>query len=138
LSIENTITAGLPVTEEVFAAAGNDFAPRRDLALMQIARYGADLRSLGEAAINSLGVIPAKKNVRGWAGALREMKSAHVTPEHVKQATQKLLRDGMTVTDIFSIKGSAISLAAKRDFNSVKVLPVRVDPLAEYYKSNGG
>lgn len=55
-------------------------------------------------------IIPSSK-VKGQRKAIREMMEMGVLPNHVQEATQKLMDDNMTVADLYSISKTAIALA---------------------------
>ena len=55
-------------------------------------------------------VIPQGK-VKGQRKAVREMIESRVTGEHVKEAVKKLIEEGMTITDLFSVVRTAIDIA---------------------------
>lgn len=57
-------------------------------------------------------VIPSE-SAKGNRKAAQEMLKMHVAPVHIVEATKKLLEAKMTVTDLFSIKKTAIDLANK-------------------------
>lgn len=136
LSIDNAIFTGTPVTPEILSAARDaDFVARRDVALMQISRHGCDLEPLARAAMDVLGVAPAKKHIRGWAGCLREMLTAGVKSEHILMAKTRLEKSGALVNDVFSLQKTAIALAAQPVPVSVIVPANNLggDPLSLFY-----
>jgi hypothetical protein len=55
-------------------------------------------------------VIPPSK-VKGQRKAIREMIDSGVMPSHVEEAVQKLVKDKLTVSDLFSVSKTAISMA---------------------------
>lgn len=55
-------------------------------------------------------VIPGSK-LKGQRKALREMVEAGVMPSHVEEAVRKLIKDDLTVVDLFSVSRTAISMA---------------------------
>jgi hypothetical protein len=110
LTIENQIYAN---ASKVVMPSLDDWSAKRDIAAMQIIRMGADLEPLAVAAMDALKIIPAKREVKGWALALREMRTAGVSASIITQAAQKLRDSGMTVADPFGLKKTAIVLAAK-------------------------
>jgi hypothetical protein len=110
LTIENQIYAN---ASKVVMPSIDDWSAKRDIAAMQIIRMGADLEPLAVAAMDALKIIPAKREVKGWAMALREMRTAGVSASIITQAAQKLRDSGMTVADPFGLKKTAIVLAAQ-------------------------
>jgi len=67
--------------------------------------------ALGLAFMKSRGIIIPDGKIKGNRKAAREMLQMGVKPEHVSQATADLIQKGMTVTDLFSVSKTAISLA---------------------------
>lgn len=55
-------------------------------------------------------VIPFNK-IKGQRKAIKEMIEMNVLPEHVEEATKKLIDNHMTVTDLYSVAKTAIDLA---------------------------
>ena len=55
-------------------------------------------------------VIPEKK-IKGQRAAVREMLEANITAQHIRAAVDKLIADGMTVVDLFSVQNTAFAIA---------------------------
>lgn len=55
-------------------------------------------------------VIPEKK-IKGQRAAVREMLEANITAQHIRAAVEKLIADGMTVVDLFSVQNTAFAIA---------------------------
>lgn len=102
-------TIALPSQEQEWQA-------KVDIALMGICRYGADLEGLARAFIDGRRILPSKRELKGWAAAFREMKTAGVGANDIIQALGKLNDAGLTIADPWGVKKTAISLAIKSPF----------------------
>jgi len=92
----------------------DNWESERNLALMNLYKFGADLQSLAEAFIDTRHILPKGKSAyKTWGTALRHMRQNGVTAEHVRMATGKLTKAGMTVSDPYSISRTAIDMANK-------------------------
>ena len=56
-------------------------------------------------------IVFAHSDVSGQAKAAKSLIEKHINPEHVRLAVKKLMRDGMTVADLFSVPKTAVDLA---------------------------
>ena len=83
--------------------------------LIGTGQAGADGLALAfqEARKINLPSEPAK--IKAQRKAAREMLEMHVKPQHVRGAVRQLVDKGMTVTDLFSVSKTAISLANPAD-----------------------
>lgn len=97
----------------------------REVALMNISRFGQDLEPLAAAFIDTRKILPIGKSApKSWATALRQMAASGVKAEHVSRSVEKLYSAGMTVSDPFAVVKTAIDLAHKlppNPANSMKV-----------------
>lgn len=55
-------------------------------------------------------VIPETK-IKGQRKAVKDMLDMNITAQHVRAAVEKLINDGMTVVDLFSVSNTAYALA---------------------------
>jgi hypothetical protein len=93
-----------------------EWQSKRDIALMNICRHGADLEPMARAFMDARRILPGKRDCKGWASAFREMAQAGVTERTVIQAVGKLLDYGMTIADPWAIKKTAIALTTPSAF----------------------
>ena len=67
--------------------------------------------ALAYAFMSTRGIIIPDKKVKGNRAKAVELVKMGVKPEHVIEATQKLMKNKMTVTDLYSIEKTAVDLA---------------------------
>lgn len=67
--------------------------------------------SIAYAFMKARQIVISQSDVKGQRKAIKEMLEYNVQPDHVTQAVQKLIDAGMTFTDLFGVKKTAISLA---------------------------
>lgn len=67
--------------------------------------------NLSYAFMSTRHILIPEGDIKGNRKAVKEMLKMNVAPVHVVQATQKLIESGMTITDLFSVKKTAIDLA---------------------------
>lgn len=108
------IAAGQGITEQ-------DLGEQVDSQRLDAANLIAMGTGINSTAIHNLAyafmtvrqiVIPSE-SAKGNRKAAQEMLKMHVAPAHIVEATKKLIAANMTVTDLFSIKKTAIDLANK-------------------------
>jgi hypothetical protein len=110
-TIENQIFAGV---SKVIMPTIDDYESRIDVAAMQICKYGQDLDKLAAAVMTALKIIPTtNKDLKSWAAGLRDLKNSNITPDYATAAAKKLLDAGMTVSNPYALKSTALSLMAK-------------------------
>lgn len=56
-------------------------------------------------------ILFTESQIKGQRKAIKALIEAHVYPKHVRDAVEKLMNDGMTITDLYSVTKTAISLA---------------------------
>lgn len=100
--------------KEIVMPQQSQFDADKEIACMNISRYGADLVDLAAAFMDARQLLPkGKSSYKTWAVALREMVQNRVTPEIIRRAVHKLTQAGMTVTDPHAIRKTAIDMANK-------------------------
>lgn len=67
--------------------------------------------SIAYAFMKARQIVISQSDVKGQRKAIKEMLEYNVQPDHVTQAVQKLIDAGMTFTDLFGVKKTAIALA---------------------------
>lgn len=67
--------------------------------------------SIAYAFMKARQIVISQSDVKGQRRAIKEMLEYNVQPDHVTQAVQKLIDAGMTFTDLFGVKKTAIALA---------------------------
>lgn len=100
----------------VLPSQDQEWQAKVDIALMGICRYGADLEGLARAFIDGRRILPSKRELKGWATAFREMKTAGVGANDIIQALGKLNDAGLTIADPWGVKKTAIAMAIKSPF----------------------
>ncbi len=109
-NIEQAIFAGKPVTEKMLDGYEQKHAQMIDSAnLLDMGCIGGGALALAFMEARSI-VIPESK-IKGQRKVARELIKQGVTPDHVREAVKKLLEENMTVTDLFSVEKTAVSLA---------------------------
>lgn len=109
LPIEWQIAAGQEIT-----AVNNDDMARMDVANLLSMGKGINTHlaySLAYTFMSTRGIIIPEGKIKGNRKPLKEMIEMGVRPEHVAEATKKLMDDNMTVVDLFSISKTAIGIA---------------------------
>jgi DNA-binding PadR family transcriptional regulator len=97
----------LPTKEQEFDAA-------MDIAAMHICKAGADLEPLAKAFMRARGMTPAtRREYKTWGAALREMKTAGVTPEAVTASVARLKKDNLTIADPWAILKTARDISTR-------------------------
>lgn len=109
-NIEQAIFAGKPVTEKMLDGYEQKHAQMIDSAnLLDMGCIGGGVLALAFMEARSI-IIPESK-IKGQRKVARELIKQGVTPDHVREAVKKLLEENMTVTDLFSVEKTAVSLA---------------------------
>lgn len=97
----------MPTKEQEFEAAV-------DIAAMKICQAGADLEPLAKAFMRARGMTPAtRREYKTWGAALRELKTANVTPEAVTSAVTRLKKDNLTIADPWAIIKTARDISTR-------------------------
>lgn len=67
--------------------------------------------SIAYAFMKARQIVLSNSDAKGQRKAIKEMLEYNVQPDHVTAAVQKLVEAGMTFTDLFGVKKTAIALA---------------------------
>lgn len=67
--------------------------------------------SIAMAFMQTRKILFTESQIKGQRKAIKALIEAKVYPKHVRDAVEKLVNDGMTVTDLYSVTKTAISLA---------------------------
>lgn len=110
LSIENQIYAGV---EKISAVDNTEMAYMDTANLLSMGKGINQPIAYGIAYtfMKTRGIIIPEGKIKGNRKALKEMVDMGVLPNHVQEATKKLMDAKMTVTDLFSIIKTAVALA---------------------------
>jgi len=110
--IEGKIFAGLPVEETDLQGSSFDLQKAIDVSnLIGTGQAGADGLALAFQKSRKINFPMDEKKIKSQRKAAREMLEMHVKPQHVQEAVKQLLEKNMTVTDLYSVSKTAISLA---------------------------
>lgn len=109
-TIEQAVYAGLPVTAEMLD--GNKQKHDRMIDSANLIDTGcAGAGGIALAFQEERGIVILESQVKGQRTAAREMMKQGVTPEHIREAVRSLTQKGMTVTDLYSVSKTAVSIA---------------------------
>lgn len=112
LPMDWKIATGQPITEQDLALEVEK--KRIDTAnLIAMGMGGKRTATFGIAYefMKTRGILIPEKKIKAQRKAVTEMVDMGVLPHHVKEATEKLLAAGMTVTDLYSVAKTAIAIA---------------------------
>lgn len=106
------LTHGENVTNEDLLA--QEDAERKDSANLIATGFGIKARdayALAYAFQVARGITIPTGRIKGQRKAVKEMLEMKVTAKAITEAVQKLIADGMTITDLFSISKTAMAIA---------------------------